>query len=55
VELGDGDPMNAFEAELRTAAECVRENRESEILGGDLARDAIRLCQMQAKSMAGAA
>jgi len=51
-DLGSGDPMNAFEAELRTVIDCVRKNQESEILSGALAQDAIRLCQMQQESIA---
>jgi hypothetical protein len=30
----------------------VRKNQESEILGGHLAQDAVKLCQMQAESIA---
>ena len=52
VELGAGDPMDAFHAELRTVTECVRKNQESDVLSGALAQDAVKLCQMQAESMA---
>jgi predicted dehydrogenase len=52
VELGDGDPMHAFEAELRNATDCLRKNQESEILNGRLAHDAVKLCQMQADGIA---
>ena len=52
VDLGAGDPMDAFEAELRTVTECVRKNQESDILSGRLAQDAVKLCQMQADSIA---
>jgi predicted dehydrogenase len=52
VTLGEGDPMNGFEAELRTVLECVRKNQESDVLGGDLAQDAVKLCQMQSDSIA---
>lgn len=52
VDVGAGDPMNAFETELRTVVECVRKNQESDVLGGRLAQDAIKLCQMQADSIA---
>ncbi|RIK87952.1 MAG: oxidoreductase [Planctomycetota bacterium] len=51
--LSGGDPMNAFEAELREVTDAVRNNRESAILGGPLAQDAVKLCEMQARSMAG--
>jgi predicted dehydrogenase len=52
VSLGAGDPMDAFEAELRTVTESVRKNQESDVLGGHLAEDAVRLCQMEADSIA---
>ena len=52
VELGSGDPMDSFEAELRTVTECVRKNQESDILSGELAQDAVKLCQIQRESMA---
>jgi len=51
VELGSGDPLDAFEAELRNVTEGVRKNQESEILNGKLALDAVKLCQMQAQSL----
>ncbi|MBX3433462.1 MAG: Gfo/Idh/MocA family oxidoreductase [Pirellulales bacterium] len=54
VDLGDGDPMNAFAAELRTVADCVRENRESDVLNAALAEDAVELCHLQAESVASA-
>lgn len=52
VELGAGDPMDAFHAELRNVTESVRKNQESDVLSGALAQDAVKLCQMQAESMA---
>jgi predicted dehydrogenase len=52
VELGAGDPMDGFEAELRNVTECVRKNQESEILNGRLAQDAVNLCQIQRESIA---
>jgi predicted dehydrogenase len=51
VSLGSGDPMNAFEAELSEVVNCVRKNEPSSVLGADLARDAIELCEMQAASV----
>lgn len=47
-ELGDGDPVHAFCREIEEVTKCVSENRNSEILNGSLARDAIEICQMQA-------
>ena len=55
ISLGSGDPMNAFAAELAEVVQCVRNNQPSGILGADLARDAIRLCEMQAASVNGLA
>ena len=54
VPLGDGDPMNAFAAELEEVVACVADNRDSDILNGQLARDAIELCRRQSESIAGA-
>jgi predicted dehydrogenase len=51
-ELPAGDPMlAAFAAELAEVANCVQENRPSQLLGGDLARDAIVLCHAQTQSV----
>jgi predicted dehydrogenase len=51
-ELPAGDPMlAAFEAELEELAKCVTANRPSQLLGGDLARDAIVLCHKQTESV----
>jgi predicted dehydrogenase len=55
VDVGDGDPMRAFEAELRTVVDCAAAHRPSETLDASLAEDAIRLCQMQADSLAATA
>lgn len=50
-DLGDGDPVFAFGREIAEVARCVSEDRESDILNGVLARDAIEVCQAQAKSV----
>lgn len=50
-ELGDGDPVFAFGREIEEVARCVTENRDSKILNGSLARDAIEICQLQAQSV----
>lgn len=50
-ELGDGDPVYAFGREIGEVAVCLNENRDSKILNGGLARDAIEICQMQATSV----
>lgn len=50
--LPPGDPMlAAFEAEIAEVAECAAANRSSTLLGGELARDAIVMCQKQAESV----
>jgi predicted dehydrogenase len=50
-DLGDGDPLRAFEAELAEAANSVRSNQPSLILSGGLASDAITLCHKQSDSV----
>ncbi len=50
-ELDDGDPVFAFEREIVEVTSCLAANRTSEILNGSLARDAIEICQMQARSV----
>lgn len=50
-ELGDGDPVNAFVNEIEEVVDCLQNNRNSEILEGQLARDAIEICQMQDKEV----
>ena len=51
VTIENGDPVNAFVAEIATVVDSVRKNQLSPILGGDLARDAIAICHAQAKSV----
>ncbi|NOY30379.1 MAG: gfo/Idh/MocA family oxidoreductase, partial [Planctomycetes bacterium] len=51
VKLGGGDPMDSFASEIKEVVSCVRQNRESEILNSDLARDAILLCHKQTQSL----
>lgn len=51
-KLAGGDPMDAFEAELREVVRCLKADEPSAVLGAELARDAIQLCQAQAKSLA---
>lgn len=51
IELGDGDPMNDFEAELAHALRVVQGQAAPESLDPRLARDAIRLCERQAAKM----
>tara|TARA_R110002049_G_scaffold27321_2_gene93959 strand:- start:14783 stop:15787 length:1005 start_codon:yes stop_codon:yes gene_type:complete len=46
-ELGDGDPVAAFLAEIDAAAKCVDQQECSNILNAEIAADAIRICEMQ--------
>jgi predicted dehydrogenase len=50
-KLPGGDPVDAFVAELREVQQCIRESRPSEILGAELAQDAIRICEKQSASL----
>jgi len=50
-DLGDGDPQIAFQNQLTEVVECVQNGRTSAILGGELASDAITLCQRQTQSL----
>ncbi len=49
--LGDVDPLAGFIAELKEAVQCIRNGKPSTILGAELARDAIILCQKQTQSV----
>lgn len=50
-KLPGGDPVDAFAAELREVMQCVRKGSPSEILGAELAQDAMRLCELQSLSL----
>ena len=50
-ELGDGDPVHAFEAEIAEVIRCVKNGCESDLLAGSLARDAIQICSAQTDSV----
>ena len=50
-DLGDGDPVNAFVAEIREVASSIRKGTPSPILSGELACDAIALCHKQTESV----
>ena len=49
--LGDGDPVNAFIAEVKEVANSIKTNKPSALLSGDLASDAIKLCHKQTESV----
>ena len=51
-KLPEGDSIAGFVSELREVCRSINSDRESEILGGDLARDALLLCQRQTQSVA---
>ncbi|MFN0055594.1 MAG: Gfo/Idh/MocA family protein [Planctomycetales bacterium] len=49
---GGAEWCSAFTAELQVAADAVRTGREPALLSGSLARDALKLCLLEAKSVA---
>ena len=51
-KLGDGDPMNAFRAELQQVSDCLRTGTSAGPLDAQLAVDALKLCEAQTKSLA---
>jgi predicted dehydrogenase len=51
-KLGSGDPLDAFVAELTEVAWSIRTGEPSEKLGGQLARDALVICQKETQSVA---
>ena len=48
---GSGDPLDGFVAELKEVVKSIRTEKSSPILNGDLARDAVLLCQKQTQSV----
>ena len=50
-KIKSGDPLDAFVGELRHATTAVARNEPSAILNGELARDALLLCQKQTQSL----
>jgi predicted dehydrogenase len=50
-DLGDGDPVRAFVAEIGAAAEGVERGKEPDLLSGKLARDALVLCHRECQSV----
>lgn len=51
VDVGNGDPMFAFEKELGSVINCLQEGTSSSILSSDLALDAVQMCHMQKASL----
>ncbi len=50
-ELGPGDPLDAFVAELQEVARAVQRGEPSLLLDGGLARDALLICHRQSESV----
>ena len=49
---GGGEWCSAFTAELQTAVDAVKTGEVPRLLSGELARDALKLCHAEAKSIA---
>lgn len=49
--LGEADAIDAFVGEIKEMAKSVKSNQPSDILGGDLACDAVILCHKQTESV----
>lgn len=50
-KLGSGDPVDAFKLEIAEVVRCIEAGEPSELLGGDLARDAVALCHRETESV----
>ncbi len=50
-KLGSGDMCDAFIAEIKEVVRSVRTGTPSKLLAGDLACDAVVLCQKQTQSV----
>lgn len=50
-ELPAGDEVDSFAAEIQEVVNSLNEQQPSDILGGQLARDAIKICQMETESV----
>jgi hypothetical protein len=50
-KLGSGDPVDAFAAEIKEVIRAVRTDTPSPVLNGELACDAVVLCQKQTQSV----
>lgn len=50
-KLGSGDPVDSFTSELTEATRAVSSGKPSALLAGDLARDAVVMCQKQTQSL----
>ena len=50
-KLSDGDPLKAFQAEIKEVARCIRREVTSPILNVALAQDVVALCHQQNTSL----
>lgn len=50
-KLGSGDPIDSFAAEVKEVVRCVRGGNPSALLDGQLARDALVMCQHETLSL----
>jgi predicted dehydrogenase len=50
-KMKSADPVDSFVAELGEAIKTVRSGKPSALLDGELARDAVTLCQKQTESI----
>lgn len=50
-KLPGGDPLDAFVCELREVLQCVRGGTPSDVLGAELAQDAMRICVKESASL----
>lgn len=50
-KLGSGDPIDSFVAELNEVMKSIRTGNPSALLDGQLARDALLLCQRETQSL----
>src|SRR5690606_4530018 len=51
VKLAGGDPMDSFVTEIGEVVRCAASGTTSEILGAELALDAMTLCELQSQSL----
>jgi predicted dehydrogenase len=49
--MQSADPVDSFAAELGEVVKTVRSGKPSALLDGELARDAVTLCQKQTESI----
>jgi len=50
-KLGSGDPTDAFKAEIQEVIKSVKAGKQSDILAGNLAADAVKMCHKQTESV----